>query len=105
MESWWFTQTLGHSGSVWSKARRVECGAWLGTARAGSRRPLRAPSRDTTEWGGACYVGAACLAECWVWVWEPDSAQLAFSFPLSSLGSSFRFSATSFICCRENRGH
>lgn len=66
MESWQLTHRLGQSGSVWSKARRVECGAWMGRCQGLSpSRPLAGLSRaGTLQSGeGACHVGAASFGQ------------------------------------------
>lgn len=105
MESWWLTQKLGHSGCL---EQGQAGGMWgLGGALPGLGPGAPHRPRAGTPWSG----GVPATWELLVWpsagsgLGSPDAAQVAFSFPPSSLGSSFRFSATSFICCRENRGH
>lgn len=66
VESRRLTQRLGRSGSVCSKARRVECGAWMGRCQGLSpSRPLAGPGRAGTlrRGEGACHGGAASFGQ------------------------------------------
>lgn len=66
MESWWLTPKLGHSSCL---EQGQAGGMWgLGVALPGLGPGTPHRPRAGTPWsgGGACYVGAACLAECWV---------------------------------------
>lgn len=91
----------------------VDCGAWAGWGGelpgAGAWPPSpRALSWDGAEGGGQAPATGELLrvAEPRVWAGAatpcqaPSAcAQVAVPFPPPSCTSSFRFSATSFICC------